>query len=391
MLKTINLIILVGFLLFMQSSSTIRADDIDYDGENYVIKEVLFVPWDKYGNIDSLLGFRPHCVELDENGDTIFIEPGYGVRSWDVGLDGKIYIADEVKARIAVYDSIGKFLRNIGIWDHDSNEIHVKATSGKVIAVHSQNPRFSQPYKTYFKYPKDVAVDGKGNVYIPTGNAVMMFTPEGVLVEILNEFGGYTKKDMKMGIGSIFSDAYGNLYIDISLKDTYVFAKYNSTGEFVSVTEKMVYRQDAKGNLYEKLRGTKDEPNPCIKIRIFKSKSIEESPEQRTIYFETSIPDGANLLAVDEDGNFYILRGWAIQKFDQMGNMLANIPAYRDSTRTFKIAMPGMNAFTKIMANGDLYGAYMSDQGFVVVKHELQQETKGRILKPAYIPEDMKK
>ena len=363
-------------------------------GEEYIIKEVALIPW---GEEDSLLGFIPSSSGTNELSGEDWFEPGEAVISWDIGLDGKIYVADGVKKRVSVYDSNGHYLRSIGIWNQKSDKITIKTTSGKEKTVYSNHPlkydtlqHLSIPfsYKVYFDSPAGVAVDGNANVYIiPSLSAkyLMKFPPDGKLLEIIDQFGEYRPEDMKMGIGQVFSDAYGNVFVDVSLKRTYIFVKFNENGKIISITEKKIQPQDAEGNLYDLLSSNKkwNERKSQISISVKHPKTIKE--DTLTVHF--GHPSSASFWRADGDGNLYFNVGWSVHKYDQQGNLLAIIQGKHDTKRTLTHPMAGMGKISKLMANGDIYVAYMCDQGFVIVKQELQQETKGQILKPAVKPE----
>jgi len=334
-----------------------------HEGEEYNIKEI-FIPW---GEVESHLGFIPSITEINENGDTGMVHPGYGVRSWDIGLDGKIYVADEVKRRIAVYDAYGHYIQSI----HD------------------------------FEYPADVAVDGDGNVYvIPsiTATSVLKFSPDNKSKSVISHFGEFTSADIASVGFSLYSNSHGTVYIRFFPKEG------ERMGEFLSVdinsgsggdgtlkTKKRIYSKDIKGNSYEVLaeEGKWNMPRKYLSFAIHNSTGV--IIDTITIYYPHPIAEAPYFRAVDGEGDFYFGGGMAYRKYDQEGNLLMRIEAPLDTMRTFNHTMPGMAAFDKIMTNGDIYYAYMSDQGFVVVKYELQQKSKGQILKPAYIPEDMKK
>lgn len=393
MLKVIIIIIQICLIGFAQDS-----------GEKYITKEVAFIP---YGEVDSLPGLILGGPERNEQGEIVHVEPGEAVRSWDIGLDGKIYLADGVKRRVSVYDSNGHYLRSIGVWDQDTNEITVRAISGKEIIVRAYQPwkyyigegrrqTYLYPFKTYFKYPADIAVDGAGNVYvIPSlsANYLMKFSPDGKLLEIIDKFGEYGPEDMKMGIGQVFSDAYGNVFVDVSLKSTYIFAKLNEKGKLLSITEKKIYPQDANGNLYEMLPDGKgpSTPDTNVSLSIRNSKGVKT--DAFTIYFERPTSMGVGFRGVDGNGNIYLDVGYSFHKYDQKGNLLARIYPSTEFAKgmkekyTFKISLAGMAAVSKIMADGSIYNVELSDQGVIVYKMSIKPGTKGQILKPAVKPE----
>ncbi|MCK4420346.1 hypothetical protein KAW48_01010 [candidate division WOR-3 bacterium] len=395
MFNKVLLSIIIFSIVFAQGAKASLKYDYDiHGGEKYIIKEVAFIPW---GEEDSLLGFIPSVAEVNEKGDTGMIHPGYGVRSWDVGKDGKIYVADEVKIRVLVYDSNGHYLRSIGIWDLDTNKIYVKATSGeeKVISPfqpekYNKEERRFYPftYKTYFDYPSDVAVDGMGNVYvIPSLSAscVYKFSPEGKLLEIIDKFGEYGHEEIRDIFLYSPKNPYGNIIVTLNTKSKGpVNIMLDEKGNITYKGGKPP-RQDAKGNVYKVLKTEKKRFEPESEKLIGIESRRKSKEDTISIHFDP--PSNATFFGVDGDGNLYFDVGWALHKYDQKGNLLAIIQGKPDTTRTFKNAMPGMAAVSKVMANGDIYDAYMCDQGFVVYKHELQQETKGQILKPAVKPE----
>jgi len=174
-------------------------------GEEYIVKKIAFIP---YGDKDSEIGFKPPGPVINEKGDTIHVEPGESVRSWDIGIDGKIYLADAVKKVIKVYSPDGKYLRTIGIAQEDEEKKRKISSSGKEKTLNSYQPstfsfendevkRYSYSFKSYFQFPADVAVDGNGSVYvIPSNSAnyLMKFSPNGELIEVIDKFGEYGRR-----------------------------------------------------------------------------------------------------------------------------------------------------------------------------------------------------
>ena len=363
-------------------------------GEKYIIKEVAFIPW---GEEDSLLGFIPSAVDTNKMGETTWVEPGEAVRSWDIDLKGNIYVADGVKKRISVYGPNGHYIRSIGTLDLSVNKITVKTTSGKEKTIYTyypwrydplKNSNIPLPYKTYFDYYSDVAVDGNGNVYVITERGLVKFSPVGKLLEIVDQFGEYKREDIK-GIGfDIRSNSIGHIFVGmITNSKQRIFAEFNNEGEFIATTENRIHPRDTQGNIYDMLPDGKSPLISDKKVSFSIRYSQKIKSDSITIYFGSPTARGVIFRGVDGDGNIYLDVGWALHKYDQKGNLLAIIQGKHDTKRTLTQPITGMGKISKLMANGDIYVAYMCDQGFVVVKQELQQETKGQILKPAVKPE----
>ena len=389
-------VVLIPFVLFLTLSS--KYNYSINGGERYIVKEVAFIPW---GEADSLLGLISGA-EINEEGETTWVEPGEAVSSYDIDLKGNIYVADVVKKRISVYDQNGHYLRSIGTLPLGTDKIMVRTTSGKEKVIYTyyqgkydplKNETIPYPYKTYFDSPVDIAVDGNGNVYvIPSLSAkyLMKFSPEGKLLEIIDQFGEYGPEDIR-DTDILFSDAYGHVYIDFGIKPKgRLTAEFSKSGNLLMISK--YGPRDEQGKRYYIKYYFYDQPiekmsNSAIFVVAEYQGDKIAYDTTFTIYFNRPISQGVGFYGVDGDGNIYLDVGWALHKYDQKGNLLAIINPPRDTVRTFKHPMGGMGTVSKIMANGDIYYAYMSDQGFVVVKQELQPETKGQILKPAVKPE----
>ncbi len=361
-------------------------------GEEYKVKKVAFIPYNNKN--DSLPGINIPKPRISEKGDTNYFLPGESVRGWDIGLDRKIYLADGVKNKILVYDPKGNYIRSIGVWEEEKTTKIIKATSGREIEIHpyqltwynwKKNKEFSNP-PTYFKSVTWVAADGLGNIYVPSGKQVMRFISEDESVEIIDKFGEYGREEIK-DIGHIFSDAYGNIIIDVSLKKTYLFIKLNSEGRVSSINEKGWFPQDAKGRLYDNLPSTKrwNEPKSHISISVNYPDKVKQ--DTITIFFDP--PTRSTFKGVDGEGNLYFSSGATILKYDQKGNLLARIYSGREiiSKYSHKIPLAVMGTTSKIMKDGSIYSASLADQGVIFYKYEIKPGTKGQILKPAVKPE----
>ena len=374
MLKIIIIIIQICLIGFAQDS-----------GEKYITKEVAFIP---YGEVDSLLGFIPGGPERNEQGEIVHVEPGEAVRSWDIGLDGKIYLADGVKRRVSVYDSTGHYIRSIGVWDQDTNKIEIRATSGTKRVIFVQWP--PNAGKRYFFYPSDIAVDGAGNVYvIPrlSANYLMKFSPEGKLLEIIDKFGEYGREEIRDIGFDIRSDAYGDIIVGMITKsEGRTFATLDKRNQLISITKGMLYPVDSSGNLYIYLKSDKKWNEPKSQISISVKNPNKEKQDTISIYFDP--PTRSTFKGVDAEGNLYF-SGGCLYKYDQKGNLLVRIYVPREFFKkyTFKIPLAGMAAVSKIMEDGSIYNVVLSDQGVIVYKMSIKPGTKGQILKPAVKPE----
>jgi len=380
--------------------------------EEYIAKAVLTIP---FGEADSLLGFIPPVAEIGQNGDTLHFELGEAASSWDV-QGGKFYVVDGVKANILVYDLNGKYIKSIGKWREETDEVEVKAVSGKIKKIKpshiGRRPNIpgviygDENEKKYFERVGDIAVDGNGNIYVTaryneerdwpsrkgktyTASAygLMKFSPEGKLLEIIDKFGEYGPEEIR-DTDILFSDAYGNVGMSVGIKpEGSVFVEFDSQGRIIYMDKKNRPRRDGKGLYYEYKPLNNEKKIGSIDLLSFYVKDMKRNGIVDSFYILTEPQIRRSHFELDGEGNLYFDVGWALHKYDQKGNLLAIINPPRDTVRTFKHPMGGMGTVSKIMANGDIYYAYMSDQGFVVVKQELQPETKGQILRPAVKPE----
>jgi len=377
-------------------------------GEEYIVKKIAFIP---YGDKDSEIGFKPSAPEINEDGDTIHVEPGEALSSWDIGIDGKIYLADAVKKVIKVYSPDGKYLRTIGIEQEDQEKKRKVTSSGKEKTLNSYQPstfyfendevkRYSYPFKSYFKFPADVAVDGNGNVYVVpsiSANYLMKFSSGGELIEIVDEFGEYGREDIKEIGFDVFSDDLGNVYINfVKKKNGHFTAKINQKGKTV-LLEKFG-SLDLKGNTYYLKYAYFNEPrvklDTCAVIIV--ERAINAGGlDTLSINFHTKFTSyyGKSFWGVDRVGNLYFGDGY-IEKYDQQSNLLARIsPIGREYYEgyTFKHGLAGMAAVSKIIEDGSIYSVDLCDQGVLVFKRMIKPGTEGRILKPAITDTTKKK
>lgn len=364
--------------------------------ENYISTEIACIPW---GEEIHHLGYISGGITYGgTQGEMIW--PGFGPKSWDVDTAGNIYITDFVKSRIAVYDKDGEFQRDIGVWYESDNSITINGTSGRtyyLVRQHRFNNKNRNTKDNVFVFIKemgDVAVDNMGNVYVteyPSGTKLFKFSSDGKLVKIVDVFGRYEQNDIREIGFDVRSNQYGHIIVGIMTnQNKRVFLQFDENEEVEFITEDKIAYQDDNRNTYDYMKyRMQDTTYSCVKLSVLNFDST--SHKTLAIFLNTPTCDDIIFKGVDGIGNIYLRVDSVMLKYDHHGNLLGRIQMSVDKNRTFDLPMPSLASVSKVMSNGDVYDAYMSDQGFVVVKHELQQETKGRILEPAYIPEDIKK
>lgn len=185
----------------------------------------------KFGPDGSFLAKWGEFVSLadptaagDPNRDTKF----YGPRGVAVGPDGNIYVTDTGNKRVSVFDSNGKFVRQIhsnltperiaqnyafnqpgemnepiGIAVDAQGNVYVADSLNKRIqkfdaagAFAAQWPVPGLNWESGAYLEPFLAVDGQGNVYAtaPTGAAVLKYNPQGQLLATLKNAGAITLK-----------------------------------------------------------------------------------------------------------------------------------------------------------------------------------------------------
>lgn len=368
--------------------------------EEYVDKVELFIP---YGDADSLLGYKPPYYEIKENGDTGHIELGRAATAWDIQND-KIYVADGVKSKILVYSLAGKYLRSIGLWKEETDEIKIKTSAGETLTLKARELRewdpnqkkfvVSQGNKYYYEKIGLIAVDGSGNIYAITdvslkNRGVMKFSPDGKLLGIINKFGQYGPDDIKTLGFQVRSDIYGDIIVGMLLeKGGQVFAKFDRSGNFMWVKER-AYPRDKEGYLYNMLPDGKGPSAPDTSVIVSKMNSQEVEIKKIKIYFEPPSSRGVGFSGVDGKGNLFLSLEPMYRKYDQNGNLLAKISC---SSIVFEKGLADVESIplTKFMADGSFYIGYNLRDGFHLIKYYIKPGTEGKILEPAVTPNTKK-
>ncbi len=369
--------------------------------EEYIDEVELFIP---YGEADSLLGYEPPYYEIKADGDIGHIELGKAAGAWDIQND-KIYICDGVKRRVLIYAFNRKYLGSIGLWKEDTDEIKIKTTAGKTLALKPQEiQRYDLVEKKFRKYPEikhyyrtigSIAVDGSGNIYAVTDishkeRGVMKFSPGGKLLGVINKFGKYGPDDIEALGFQVFSDGYGDIIVGMLLKKSgQVFAKFDRNGNFVWVKER-AYPRDREGYLYNMLPDGKGPSAPDTSIIISKMNSREIEIGQIKIYFDPPTSRGVGFRGVDGAGNLYFSLGVTSFKFDQAGNLLAKIEV---ASIVYDKGIADVRAIpiTKYMTDGSRCIGYNFKDGFRLIKQYIKPGTEGVILKPAITDTTKKK
>lgn len=363
------------------------------NAEEYVDKVELFIP---YGEEESLIGYKPAYYEIKEEGDTGHIELGRAAGAWDIQND-KVYVSDFVKKKILVYTLDGKYLRSVGLWKEDTDEIKLKTSAGKILNLKAQEIRRYDPNEKKLRlYPETkyyyekiglVAVDGSGNIYAITDvslkeRSVMKFSPDGKLLGIINKFGNYGPDDIKTLGFQVSSDVYGNIIVGMILeKGGQVFAKFDRNGNFMWVKER-AYPRDDGGYLYNMLPDGKRPSAPDTSIVVSKMNDEEVEVEKIKICFDPPASRGVGFRGVDGEGNLFFGVEPMYRKYDQNGNLLAKIAC---SSIVYEKALIDIMSIpiTKFMADGSFYIGYNLKDGFHLIKYHVKPGTEGEILKPA--------
>lgn len=369
--------------------------------EEYVDKVELFIP---YGEADSLIGYHPPYYEIKEDGDTGHIEPGIAVAAWDV-QNGKVYVSDGVKKKILVYTLDGKYLRSIGLWKEDTDEIELKTFAGEVLNLKAQSiQRYDPDEKKLRLYPETkyyyekiglVAVDGSGNIYAITDvslkeRGAMKFSPDGRLLGIINKFGNYGPDDIKILGFQVRSDAYGDIIVGMLLETGGgIFARFDDKGNLIAITHNMYYPRDANGRYYKYIKENSVQTRKLrssIKISV---ESEKARSKEDTLNIKFDPPNKAAFRGVDGEGNLFFGLEPMYRKYDQNGNLLAKISS---ASIVYEKALIDIRSIpiTKFMADGSFYIGFNLKGGFHLIKYYIKPGTEGEILKPA-IPDTTKK
>jgi len=361
--------------------------------EEYIDKVELFIP---YGEADSLLGYQPPYYQIKAEGDTGHIELGRAAGAWDVQND-KIYVSDVVKKKILVYSLEGKYLKSVGLWKEDTNEVQIKTSTGKILTLQPQKiQRSDSEEKKLRKYPEvkhyystigSMAVDGSGNIYAVTNvsykeRGVMKFSPDGRLLGIINKFGKYGPDDIEsLGFG-VYSNKYSEIIVRMFIKkEDGVFAKFDRSGNFMWVKER-AYPIDNEGNLYNMLPDGKSPSAPDTSVVVSKMNAKELEIKEIKICFGQPASRGIGFRGVDGKGNLFFSSDLNYLKYDQEGNLLAKIEV---ASIVYEKGLSDMRSIpmSKFMPDGSHYIGYNFKDGFRLIKQYIKPGTKGGILKPA--------
>ncbi len=251
-----------------------------------------------------------HRIQVfNENQEFLFMwgqegaGPGQFSEPWGIkiGPDGQVYVADTWNHRVQIFSADGEYINSIGSF------------------ANVQNDSAAEPGK--FWGPRDVAIDGQGNIYVTdTGNKrVQKFSPSG---EFLASWGG----------GGIIPGAFEEpVGIDI-----------DSQGNF--------YVADTWNRRIQKF-DTNFNPVAQWDVVGWESESVVNKPylaiDSRNRVF-ISDPEGYRIIAYDAAGNVLVTWGQYGQDrasfalpvglaFDNQDNLLV---ADSDNNRIMKFSVP---------------------------------------------------
>jgi DNA-binding beta-propeller fold protein YncE len=274
--------------------------------------------------------------EFDSNGNFIRTwgsqGTGPGMFSFPEGIatdkNGNVYIADSENARIQVFDGSGNFIRSF-------------AGSGDV----------------QLRYPRDLAVDGAGNIYVVDGVDILVFNNSG---SFLRKWGAYGDGGDPSGIAI---DSAGNIFVGVNpYTDFFPPEKvqvFDSNGNFIRQWGSFGFNDgqffnlggvalDPSGNVY-----VADTNNDRIEIFDNAGKFLAKiGGHDADGQFNT--PFG---VATDTAGYVHVgdQRNYRIQSFDGSGNFLRKFGSLGDG--------PGQFANIAALATDRLRHLYVADPG----------------------------